>query len=361
MEKFAVDVCSRNSGYTPFMSAFCGISLTVIAGASRRDTPWTLVFPAAFVAFVIWKYLGNGFDLTITLLLAGGAVLAVFNPQKRLTMPELSESVETGVKYALAVGAASAAVGIVVGVINTTGVGFRIGFMVTSGAAGMAENLHWLFTAGTYELFSQTELQLFLSLLLIAIACILMGAGIPTTALYIMLVSVAQPALKQLGVPPIASHLFVLYYGVVAEITPPVCTSAYAAAAIANSNPFRTGISAFTLGLGKIVAPIAFVYAPVLLFVSSTGFDLLEFSYAATSCVLGVIALSAAVVGFFIAPMNWFERILAAAAGLIAIAPTWQSDLYALALAAPVLLLQVMARRRIAAAPRSGMSQGAEP
>ena len=337
------------SGYTPFMSAFCGISLTVIAGASRRDTPWTLAFPAAFIAFVIWKYLGNGFDLTITLLLAGGAILAVFNPQKRLTMPELSEAVETGVKYALAVGAASAAVGIVVGVINTTGVGFRIGFMVTSGAAGMAESLHWLFTVGTFELFSQTELQLFLSLLLIAIACILMGAGIPTTALYIMLVSVAQPALKQLGVPPIASHLFVLYYGVVAEITPPVCTSAYAAAAIANSNPFKTGISAFTLGLGKIVAPMAFVYAPVLLFVSSTGFDFLEFSYAATSCVLGVIALSAAVVGFFIAPMSWFERILAAFAGLIAIAPTWQSDLYALALVAPVLLLQVMAKRRVAA------------
>ena len=82
--------------------------------------------------------------------------------------------------------------------------------------------------------------------------------------------TVSTGALAQLGSPPIASHMFVLYYGVVAEITPPVCTSAYAAAAIANSNPFRTGIAAFTLGLGKVVAPMAFVYAPVLLFVSST-------------------------------------------------------------------------------------------
>lgn len=338
------------SGYTPYMSAFCGISLTVIAGAARRDVAWTLVFPAAFIAFAVWKYHGGGFDLVITALLVCGSVLAVFNPQKRLTMPQLTEAVETGVKYALAVGAASAAVGIVVGVINTTGVGFRIGFMVTSGAQDMAESLHVLFSYGTFELFSTAQLQLFLSLVLIAVACILMGAGIPTTALYIMLVSVAQPALAQLGVPPIASHLFVLYYGVVAEITPPVCTSAYAAAAIANSNPFKTGMSAFTLGLGKIVAPMAFVYAPVLLFVSSTGFDFVEFLYAATSCVLGVIALSAAVVGFLLAPMSWFERVLAAFAGLIAIAPSWQSDLYALALVAPVLMIQLIARRRVAEA-----------
>ncbi len=338
------------SGYTPYMSAFCGISLAVIVGAARRDAPLTLIYPAAFIAFVVWKYLTEGFDLPMALLLCAGSVIGIFNPQKRIQLPELTDAVETGVKYALAVGAASAAVGIVVGVINTTGVGFRIGFMVTTGAATLAENLHWFFAYGAFEIFSVQDLQLFLSLILIAIACILMGAGIPTTALYIMLVSVAQPALAQLGVPPIASHLFVLYYGVVAEITPPVCTSAYAAAAIANSNPFKTGISAFTLGLGKVLAPMAFVYAPVLLIVSSTGFNFLEFSYTAASCVLGVVALSSAVVGFFLAPMAWYERVLAAFAGLVAIAPTWQSDLVALAIVSPVIMTQLMARRRVAAA-----------
>jgi len=116
------------------------------------------------------------------------------------------------VKYALAVGAASAAVGIVVGVINTTGVGFRIGFMVTQGAGTLASDLFDLISVGGFDLFAVEDLQLFLSLVFIAIACILMGAGIPTTALYIMLVSVAQPALAQLGIPPIASHMFVLYY-----------------------------------------------------------------------------------------------------------------------------------------------------
>ena len=335
------------SGYTPFMSAFCGISLALIAGMSRAKEPVTLIYAAAFIAFVIWKYQGGGFDLIMSAILIIGSILATFNPQPRTKLGEMADTFETGVKYALAVGAASAAVGIVVGVINTTGIGFRIGFMVTQGASALGADLYSILSlGGLLTFFEVPDLTLFISLVFIAGACILMGAGIPTTALYIMLVSVAQPALAQLGVPPIASHMFVLYYGVVAEITPPVCTSAYAAAAIANANPFRTGISAFTLGLGKVIAPMAFVYAPVLLFVSSTGFDLVTFSYTATSCIIGVIALSAAVVGYFIAPMGVIERVLAALAGLIFIAPSWEADLLALALLAPVALLQLFRSRR---------------
>lgn len=139
--------------------------------------------------------------------------------------------------------------------------------------------------------------------------------------------------------------MFVLYYGVVAEITPPVCTSAYAAAAIAGSNPFRTGISAFTLGLGKVVAPMAFVYAPVLLIVSSAGFDLWQFTYTAASCIAGVIALSAAVVGYWLAPVGGVGRWLFALSGLVFIAPTLQADLAALLIASPVIASQVLQRR----------------
>ncbi|MEO1614108.1 MAG: TRAP transporter large permease subunit, partial [Pseudomonadota bacterium] len=223
------------SGYTPFMSAFCGISLAIVAGMSRMREPVTLIYAAAFIAFVVWKYMGGGFELDMSAILIAGAVLATFNPQARIKLPEMAVTFETGVKYALAVGAASAAVGIVVGVINTTGVGFRIGFMVTQGASSLGADLFPILSlGGLLDFFAIEDLTLFISLVFIALACILMGAGVPTTALYIMLVSVAQPALAQLGVPPIASHMFVLYYGVVAEITPPVCTSAYAAAAIAN-------------------------------------------------------------------------------------------------------------------------------
>lgn len=333
------------SGYTPYMSAFCGISLAIIAGMSRMRAPVTLIYALAFIGFVIWKYMGGGFDVAMSAILVSGAILATLNPQRRVTLREMADTFETGVKYALAVGAASAAVGIVIGVINTTGVGFRIGFMVTQAASNLGSDLVWMFQFGTFQLYTVEDLTLFISLVFIALACILMGAGVPTTALYIMLVSVAQPALAQLGIPPIASHMFVLYYGVVAEITPPVCTSAYAAAAIANSNPFRTGISAFSLGLGKVVAPMAFVYAPVLLFVSSTGFDLWEFTYTAASCIAGVIALSAAVVGYWLAPMGTLFRILMAVAGLVFIAPSLEADLVALVIAAPAIISQIMTRR----------------
>jgi TRAP transporter 4TM/12TM fusion protein len=334
------------SGYTPYMSAFCGISLAVVSGMSRLRKPLTLVYAALFLAFVGWKFLDGGFESTTALLLGIGTLLVTLNPQTRIKEPEMLSAVELGVKYALAVGAASAAVGIVVGVINTTGIGFRIGFMVTQGAGTLATDLHALFSAVNFSIFEVTDLQLFISLVFVAIACILMGAGIPTTALYIMLVSVAQPALAQLGIPPIASHMFVLYYGVVAEITPPVCTSAYAASAIANSNPFRTGISAFTLGLGKVLAPMAFVYSPVLLFVSSAGFDLWTFIYAGASCIAGVVALSAAVVGYWLAPMGAIYRILMAIAGLVFIAPSLSADLVALVICAPAIFSQFIARHK---------------
>lgn len=339
------------SGYTPFMSAFVGISLSVVVGMSRWREPLTWIYAAAFIAFVVWKYLGGGFELNMTVLLVAGTLIGTFNPQQRIKIPEMSDAMTLGVKYALAVGAASAAVGIVVGVINTTGVGFRIGFMVTQGAGTLASDLYSLVSLGSLDLFAVEDLQLFLSLLFIAIACILMGAGIPTTALYIMLVSVAQPALAQLGVPPIASHMFVLYYGVVSEITPPVCTSAYAAAAIANSNPFRTGISAFTLGLGKVVAPMAFVYAPVLLFVSSTGFNFIEFSYTAASCIAGVIALSAAVVGYWLTPMGFVGRLLFAVGGVVFIAPSIKADIAAILVVAPAVASQLFARNKLSRVP----------
>lgn len=333
------------SGYTPFLAAFCGISLALITGSARKETPLTLLMPLAFLGFVGWKFATGAFDPIIAFLLVACTVLGLFNPQRRIGLNELADAVETGVRYSLAVGAAAAAVGIVVGVVNTTGIGFRVGFMVTSGASQIAESLHSVISFGAFELASQADLQFFLSLALVALCCILMGAGIPTTALYIMLVSVAQPALAEFGVPPIASHMFVLYYGVVSEITPPVCTSAYAAAAIANSNPFRTGISAFTLGLGKVVAPMAFVYAPVLLFVSTTGFNLGEFIYVALSCIAGVISLSAAVVGHFRSAMGPISRLLAGSAGLIFIAPDWQADLVALLVLSPVAVFQMLPGR----------------
>ncbi len=252
-----------------------------------------------------------------------------------------------GVKYALAVGAVCAAIGIVVGVVNSTGLGFRLGFMVTNGALTIAENLHGLISWIPLMTITTEGLTLFVSLILIAVTCILMGAGLPTTALYIMLATVAQPALANLGIPPLASHLFVLYYGVISEITPPVCASAYAAAGIAGANPFKTGVSAFSFGIAKLMVPMVFVYSPAMLIVLDDYFTWGAFLETTISCAFGVIMMATAVSGFFIAHIPTPFRLLMGFAALFMVAPGVTSDMYALVLALPVLVQQVMAWRQV--------------
>lgn len=334
------------SGYSPNMAAFIGLMMCIVVGFTSFQKPLTLVIPGGLMVFILWKASDGGFSPTLAGILAACVIIALMQRHQREDISNLFDSFHVGVQYALAVGAAAAAVGIVVGVINTTGVAFRLGFMVTSGARDMAEWLHVILGVIPLEVFSQPSLQQFLSLVLIAIACILMGAGLPTTALYIMLVSVAQPALAQMGIPPLATHMFVLYYGVISEITPPVCASAYAAAGIAGANPFRTGINAFTLGIGKLMVPMVFVYAPTMLFVLPEYFTWASFLQVSISCAFGVFAIGTAVAGFFLAPLNAFLRFVMVCAGLLLVAPSWESDLASLALIAPVLLQQLAQSRR---------------
>ncbi|MDA0997269.1 MAG: TRAP transporter permease [Proteobacteria bacterium] len=288
-------------GYTPYMAAFWGITSCIIVG--------------------------------------------FLNPKRRLTVPALFEAFALGSKYALAVGAAAAAVGIIVGVVTITGAPFRISFMVNGAALGTAEMLFDLLSYIPFEIFTLQALTLFFSLIFIALCCIILSAGIPTTALYIITATIAAPALTQLGVPVIAAHFFVLFYGVLADITPPVCTSAYAAAGIAGSNPFKTGMTAFRLGNAKALVPLVFVYAPSLLLVVD-GFTWNEFFFAASTCAIGIVCLGAALTGYLLRPMPIWQRALMTFASFFMVAPGGASDIAGLAMIAPVLVLQYIAWRK---------------
>ncbi len=338
------------TGYSPNMSAFVGLNLCIIVGFCGLQKPWTLLYPLAFLAFILWKaspLSGAGYSPTLAGILIALVLVGTFSRGKTIqSLSELLDSFHVGVKYALAVGAASAAVGIVVGVINTTGVGFRLGFMVTSGAADLATWFHSLIGFIPLEVLSIPSLQQFFSLVFVAMACILMGAGLPTTALYIMLVAVAQPALAQLGVPALATHMFVLYYGVISEITPPVCASAYAAAGIAGANPFRTGLNAFSLGLGKLLVPMVFVYAPTLLIMIPEYFSIVSFIQVGMTCGLGVFVIATAVSAYFLRPLTGVHRLAMAIAGLLLVAPSTASDLIALLFLVPVGVIQLSQSRR---------------
>ncbi len=302
---------------------------------------WLSVIPLVLLVYLILS--GRTPDFAAVYGIIACVVVGVLNKVNRLTLPDLWDALATGAKNTLAVGAAAAAVGVVVGVVTLTGVGFRLGFVVVQ----TANDLGGFFSSlWAFDYFSIEQWALFFSLLLIAIACILMGAGIPTTATYIILVSVAAPALAMLQVQPLVAHFFVFYYGVLADITPPVALAAYAAAGIAGSNPFKTGNTAFRLGIAKALVPFVFVYSPSLLLVAN-GFSWDMFAITLVGAMLGIGTIGAAFSGFLLAPLSMVQRVWIGLVALLFIAPGLSSMAAGAVLMAPVLVLQWRDRARL--------------
>jgi TRAP-type uncharacterized transport system fused permease subunit len=187
-------------------------------------------------------------------------------------------------------------------------------------------------------------LTLVAALIMTGLVCILMGCGIPTTANYIIMVTVAAPTLTLLGVQPLVAHFFVFYYGVLADITPPVALAAYAAAGMAGSDPFKTGNMAFRLGLAKALVPFVFVFSPSLLIVAN-GFTLYDFVVTFVGCVLGISLLAACLSRFLLVEMRRWEQLLCGVAAALMVYPGLASTLTGVVLSMPVLARQWSAWR----------------
>jgi TRAP transporter 4TM/12TM fusion protein len=272
-------------------------------------------------------------------------VVGLLNPVQRLRWRDLYDAFETGAKYALAVGAAAGTVGIVIGVVTLTGVGFKVSFIVIAASQAIAGAAAAVLPD---FLVNMQTLTLIAALAITGLVCILMGCGIPTTANYIIMVTVAAPTLVQLGVQPLAAHMFVFYFGILADLTPPVALAAYAAAGMAGSDPFKTGNTAFMLGISKLLVPFVFIFSPSLLLVLK-GFTWEEFFITLSGAIVGLVFLSAAFSGYFLTHMKAWERWIFALAALLFIAPGWQSGLAGLVLALPVVLSQFVKRSAPAA------------
>jgi TRAP-type uncharacterized transport system fused permease subunit len=147
-----------------------------------------------------------------------------------------------------------------------------------------------------------------------------------------------------MGVPPLAAHLFIFYYGILADLTPPVCVAAFAAAGIAGADPFKTGNTAFKLGTAKATVPFVFVYAPSMLLVLP-GFTWFDFAVSTVACALGIAGLGIAMTGFLVAPMGMLSRWWLTFASLLTIAPSVTSTAVGLAMAAPVIGLNLLRAR----------------
>jgi TRAP transporter 4TM/12TM fusion protein len=340
------------SGRTPYLAAFVGITSCAIVGLTTRtqgnETRNWLLMAGLHVllvalAFVDW---GANSEIIKLALFAAGAATTVglsrlWNVKGRIGYSVLVEALETGAKYALAVGAAAATVGIVIGVVTLTGVGFKISYIITSAANVLAGGVANLLPSAWVSVQSLTLLA---ALIMTGLICILMGCGIPTTANYIIMVSVAAPTLVQLGVEPLVAHFFVFYYGVLADITPPVALAAYAAAGMAGSDPFKTGNTAFRLGLGKVLVPFVFVFSPSLLLVAK-GFTWYDFAVTFSGCIMGITILAAGLSKFFLVEMRRWEQVVCVAAAVLMVAPSLSATLIGMAMVVPMLLRHLSAWR----------------
>ncbi|ODR92409.1 TRAP transporter permease [Sinorhizobium alkalisoli] len=246
-----------------------------------------------------------------------------------------------GARQSLSVTAAAALVGIIIGVVTLTGVGFKIAFMVTSLASGWAVAAHAALSILPFDLMGVQTITLLFTLMITAVVCVLMGCGIPTTANYIIMVAVAAPILGLMGVEPLVAHFFVFYYGVLADVTPPVALAAYAASGIAGANAFRAGNTAFRLSMGKALVPFVFVFSPALLIVTPQ-FTVTDFALAAGGAMLGIFALSAAITNWLRGPLYLIERLLLMIAALLLIAPDLAATIVGIALLGAVITRQVL-------------------
>jgi TRAP transporter 4TM/12TM fusion protein len=313
MLPLAVLVYMLFDGFTPMFSGLVGLALTAIlilgTAAAARIGPTAFRY-AFWIAFGVGlgAYLKYGFDRygVTPILVVIGALLAVTLLIKggRETLATMRASLIDGARQAIPVGIACAIVGVIIGVLTLTGA-----------ASNFAE---FVLQVGARSLF--------LSLVLTMVVCLILGMGIPTIPNYIITSAIAAPALLKLGVPLIVSHMFVFYFGIMADLTPPVALAAFAAASIARASPMRIGWKATHIAIAGFVIPYMAVYDPALMLQATANgsIDWIEVGYVIVKTVLAIGLWGGAAIGFLRAPINWIERIVAfAAAALLVAAPSW--------------------------------------
>ncbi len=316
----------------------------MVVGLTNRNPIVALGLLAGVVIAVATGAIVEWYGLAILFSLCVAASLWWFLQDKGTIARaiDIVDAFVLGAKYAIGVGAAAATVGIIVGVVTLTGVGFKLSDIVVGAAQSGASAVMALAPAGLFDLSNVT---LLLTLIMTGVVCILLGCGIPTTACYIIMVTIAQPALGKLGVEPIVSHFFVFYYGLLADVTPPVALAAYAGASMAGAEPFKTGNTAFRLAMAKVLVPFVFVFSPSMLLVTK-GFTWFDFWFTTLGCIIGIVMLAAALTGYGLTLMKRWERLLLFVGSVLVIMPNVTGTAVGVLLSVPVLLNQLAQHRR---------------
>ena len=293
-------------GYTPLKSAYyCIVTTVVISLVANNWKAWAGAGPS------------------------GMTVRSSLAQCNKLALKDVLMAMENGGRLALGVSAACACTGFVIGVVTLTGVGLKLANAILA------------LSAGSFAL----------TLVLTMFSSIILGMGLPTTAKYIVLATIAAPAIQSFGVPQLAAHLFIMYFGILADLTPPVALAAYAAAGIARAEPNATGFMAVKLAFAGFLIPYIFCYNPALLMI---GADTWEIVFIVCTAAVGIAALSFASVGYWLRNLYFWERLILVGAAITLITPGLKTDIIGLSLMAGVYVLQ----RVFKAGPGQPLVQG---
>ena len=281
-----------------------------------------LVFIVVFLMRGFTPTLSAFYSIVISVVMAVAASL--IKKDKSFGLKEFLGALEMGAKGSVGVACACACAGIIVGTVTLTGLGLRIAEMIVTLAQG----------------------KLLLTLFFTMIASIILGMGLPTTAKYIVLATMAVPALIKLDVNPMAAHLFILYFGVVADITPPVALASYAGAGIAGANTMKTGLQAVKIALAAFIVPYIFAHDPTLILVKEVVGNNIVFLPVikaipvTISAMIGIVCLASAVEGFLLDHCKIYERILLFVSALFLLKPGLLTDTFGLVVLVTIYFVQ---------------------
>jgi TRAP transporter 4TM/12TM fusion protein len=283
-------------------------SLPSFKNAMRKGWPFFIA-----IVFLIYTLFILGFDADRSGLYSAGCVLAIsfFVKETRPDIKKLVTILKGTGEGLLELGVISGVVGIIIGIISITGLGFTFSLALVSFSGGST----------------------FVLLVLAAIGAIILGMGMPVTASYLLMVVLIAPALTKLGMAPLNAHLFVFYFAVMSFVTPPVCLAVYAAASIGKADMLKTGYAACRLAIAAFIVPFIFAYHPALL-LQGKFFEVLE---AVVTALIGITLVAVAIEGYLFRPMSLTRRILVCCGGILSMIPGWKTDLLGLCIALPIV------------------------
>ncbi len=331
----------------PAVLYFAGVFITVhleakkegLRGLTKDELPKFLpllkkvylLIPLVLLIYMV-SVVQNSIQYAAAIAILAVIVVSIFNTEDKLSFKSMGKSIcglpkriwealAAGGQGMIAVAAACGVAGMIAGTITMTG----LATTMINGIVALAGN------------------QVIIALVLTMLCCIVLGMGVPTTANYCIMAATCAPILVRMGVPDLAAHFFVFYFGIVADLTPPVALAAYAGAAIAQANPMKTAVTATKLAIGAFIVPYVFALNPSLLLIDTSAIDVITI---VTTSLIGIFSVSASLEGYLLRHMAWYQRIFCLVGGLLLIYPGLVTDLVGVGLVALVVVIQLMTKKK---------------